>query len=111
MHGGKRRGLDYTPLFKFLLSKVGEDWDQVFSEASARLDGTDPVFWLVALQEHDKRASVRVGESSYYSGLFVDDHNRLRVVDPALDVSKMFPSCPCCTHTLNGVRFSREYEG
>ncbi len=31
MHGKQQRELDYTPLFKFLLSKVGEDWDAVHS--------------------------------------------------------------------------------
>ncbi len=29
MKRGVERGLDYTPLFKFLLSKVGSDWDSV----------------------------------------------------------------------------------
>ena len=36
MFGKKERGLDYTPLFRFLLSKVGCNWDEVFSEAKAR---------------------------------------------------------------------------
>ncbi len=38
MAKGKLRGLDYTPLFKFLLSKVGEKWNIVHSEAISRLD-------------------------------------------------------------------------
>jgi hypothetical protein len=29
MHGEKRRGLDYTPLFRFLLSRVGKEWSEV----------------------------------------------------------------------------------
>jgi len=33
MHSHQRHGFDYTPLFRFLLSKVGHPWDQVFSEA------------------------------------------------------------------------------
>ncbi|MFX8020124.1 hypothetical protein ABTK57_20225, partial [Acinetobacter baumannii] len=28
MKKGVRRGLDYTPLFRFLLSRVGQDWDE-----------------------------------------------------------------------------------
>ena len=36
MHGKRKRGLDYTPLFRFLLSKVGAEWDGVYSEAVAR---------------------------------------------------------------------------
>ncbi len=44
MRKGVRRGLDYTPLFKFLLSKVGHEWDSVFSEAVSRLDKTEPIY-------------------------------------------------------------------
>jgi hypothetical protein len=51
MHGKKQRGLDYTPLFRFLLSKVGKDWDAVYSEAISRLDRSEPVYWLVAMTE------------------------------------------------------------
>jgi hypothetical protein len=59
MGGKKQRGVDYTPLFKFLLSKVGQNWDSVYSEAISRL-----------------------GESSNYSCLFVDDNGILQLVDP-----------------------------
>jgi hypothetical protein len=38
MHRRKHRGLDYTPLFKFLLSKCGQQWNAVHAEATARLD-------------------------------------------------------------------------
>src|SRR5688572_9364632 len=61
-------GYDYTPLFKFLLSRIGDVWDDVFSEAVARLDKQEPIFWLVntSFREGDP-AIVRIGESSYYS--------------------------------------------
>ena len=110
MHGEKRRGLDYTPLFKFLLSRVGKDWDEVYGEAVSRLDRTEPIFWMVAASEHEKKPCVRVGESSYYSGLFVDENNRLAVVEPNLRVEHMKPSCTCCTHTFNGAPFVQKYE-
>ncbi|EAZ8979994.1 hypothetical protein CGN00_24335, partial [Salmonella enterica] len=61
MSGKTNRGLDYTPLFMFLLSKTGEKWDQVYSEAIRRLDKPDPVFWLVALHEKDRMNFVRCG--------------------------------------------------
>lgn len=105
MHGKERRGRDYTPLFRFLLSKVGEPWDEVHREAVARLDRSDPIFWLVALREDERREVVRVGESTYYSGLFVDDAGILRKVTPDLTAEDLTPSCACCTHTFNGVRF------
>lgn len=109
MRGGQRHGLDYTPLFRFLLSRVGEDWDTVFAEAVARLDRHEPVFWIVARSEAERKPFVRIGESSYYSGLFVDQDNRLRLVDPDLRVEHMEPGCACCTHTFNGLPFTRRY--
>lgn len=110
MRSGVRRGLDYTPLFRFLLSRVGEPWDEVFSEAVARLDRKDPIFWLVALRESDEKDYVCISEASYYSGLKVDEAGLLRVVNPAIDASSLEPTCRCCTHTFNGARFSRPYQ-
>jgi len=46
-----------------------------------------------------------VGESTYYSGLYVDEAGILRLVDPDLRPQDLVPDCTCCTHTLNGVRF------
>ena len=109
MSRGVRRGLDYTPLFRFLLSRVGQPWDETHSEAVARLDRPDPIFWLVARTPAERRDVVRVGESSYYSGLFVDDDGVLQRVDPAIGPGDLEPSCACCTHTLNGIPFSRKF--
>lgn len=109
MRGRNDRGLDYTPLFRFLLSSVGKVWNDVYAEAVARLDRPDPIFWMVAATEADKQAVVRIGESTYYSGLFVDDQNTLRVVDPKATVETMEPSCRCCTHTFNGVPYIRPW--
>jgi hypothetical protein len=109
MHGRKRRGLDYTPLFRFLLSKVGTNWDDVFSEAVSRLDRRDPIFWMVAILEHEKRDYFVTGEASYFSGLYVDNDGRLQIVEPKLGPESMTPGCACCTHTFNGVRFTQPY--
>jgi hypothetical protein len=111
MRGGRRRGLDYTPLFRFLLSKLGEDWDEVHGAAAARLDSTEPIFWLVARQPREQKDYVRLGENTYYSGLYVDADNRLRAVNPAIGPETLEPSCLCCTHTFNGVRFTRRPAG
>lgn len=107
MHGKQHRGLDYTPLFRFLLSKVGTEWDAVFSEAVARLDRTEPIFWLVARSELERKDCVRVGESTYYSGLYVDENGLLQKVNPDFSVADLEPSCRCCTHTFNGVALPR----
>jgi hypothetical protein len=104
--GTRRRGLDYTPLFRFLLSRVGEDWDGVYAEAVARLDRPEPIFWMVARTPDERVPYFRSGESSYFRGLYIDEENRLAVVDPELSPERMTPSCACCTHTLDGVRFS-----
>ena len=110
MHKGIRRGLDYTPLFRFLLSRVGRSWDEVYSEAVGRLDRKEPIFWLVALEEDAAQAYVRTGEASYFSGLKVDAGGVLRVVDSSIGPGSLPPQCPCCTHTFNGVPFTRRYQ-
>ena len=109
MHANRRNGLDYTPLFRFLLSRVGRTWAEVHSEAVSRLDTPDPIFWLVARTDEQKRPYVRIGESTYYSGLCIDEDGRLAVVDPNLRVEHMTPACACCTHTFNGIPFTRSY--
>jgi hypothetical protein len=109
MHGKTRRGLDHTPLFRFLLSKVGFAWNDVHAEAVSRLDRAEPIFWLVALRAEDEQDAVRIGETTYFSGLRVDQDGRLALVNPSIGPSSLAPSCPCCTHTFNGIRFSRAY--
>ena len=110
MHAGRRNGRDYTPLFKFLLSKVGQDWDAVHSEAVSRLDSEEPIWWMVARKDAEKARFFRAGESSYYSKLWIDADNRLAKVDPDWGVEDMEPSCACCTHTFNGMTLSRDYD-
>ncbi|MDW6020635.1 hypothetical protein SAZ10_02540 [Mesorhizobium sp. BAC0120] len=75
-------------LFRFLLSRVGSDWTDVHREAVSQLDDEEPIFWLVARNEAEKRASVRPGENSYYSGLYIDENNGLR---EQLDIRKALP--------------------
>ncbi len=108
MNGKKERGLDYTPLFKFLLSKVGKNWDEIYSEAKSRLDKTEPIFWLVSLNPDEKEDYVRCDESTYYSGLYVNEFGILQISNPNLKAIDMKPFCNCCTHTFNGKLFGNE---
>jgi hypothetical protein len=108
MFGKKERGLDYTPLYRFLLSKVGNNWNEVFSEAKSRLDKAEPIFGMVALKDDEKEDFVRIGESSYFSGLYVDEDNILQLSNPNLKAKDMKPFCTCCTHTFNGKLFGTE---
>lgn len=110
MRGKQQHGLDYTPLFRFLLSKVGQDWSRVHSQAVARLDKEEPIFWMVARTEDDKRPVVRIGENAYFHGLYVDEENKLALVDPTACNEDLEPDCPCCTHTFNGVPLVRKFQ-
>jgi hypothetical protein len=110
MHGKERVGLDYTPLFNFLLSKVGENWTAVHREAVARIDRADPIFWMVARTELERKSAVRIGENTYYSGLYVDENDILVIVDPDITENDLNPTCACCSHTFNGKRFTRPYQ-
>jgi hypothetical protein len=105
MHSGHRHGRDYTLLFRFLLSKVGQPWAEVHSEAVGRLDDTARIYWMVAKARSEARGIIRYGVSSYFSGLFVDEDGILRKTDPKLTAKTMEPFCHCCTHTFKGERF------
>jgi len=110
MKQGVQRGLDYTPLYRFLISKVGQLFAEVHSEAVGRLDHEDPIFHIVARDAADASAVVRIGESSHYSGLFIDDSGNLQLVDPNVKISQLWPTCSCCTHTFNGEVFTNPFD-
>lgn len=103
-----KRGLDYTPLFKFLLSKVGKDFVTTHSEALSRIDKEDPIFWLIAKTEDDKQEVVRVDENTYYSGLYVDDNGLIQKVNPEFDDTQRLIYCTCCTFSFNGVPIKKK---
>jgi len=109
MHSKQKHGLDYTPLFRFLLKNVGKPWDDVFSEAVSRLDKQEPIFYMVARTSLEEKRFFRSGESSYFSGLFVDGDGLLQKVDPTLLAADMVPYCACCKHTFNGEAFGKAY--
>ena len=110
MRQGLQHGLDYTPLFRFLVSRVGQVWDTVFSEAVGRLDQQEPIWHIVARSDLEMQPMVRVGESSYFSGLYVDDDGVLAKVAPTLEAQSLQPFCVCCTHTFNGEAFGLPFE-
>jgi len=109
MHSDKERGLDYTPLFKFLLSKVGGNWDDIYAEAVSRLDKKEPVFWMVYLHpEAGDKGIVRLGAASYYSTLTVDDNGILVKLNPDISIDQLPIYCTCCTHSFNGVVYQKD---
>lgn len=89
MFANNKRGLDYTPLFKFLLTKIGCEWDKVYSLVKPRLDKTEPIFWMVSLNADNKKDYIRIGESTFYSGLFVDENGILQISNPSFNPSSI----------------------
>jgi hypothetical protein len=105
MKRGTQRGLDYTPLFKFLLSKVGKEWDDVYKEIQSRVESEEPIWYMV----QDANDYFMTGESTYFSTLYVDDGGILQIVNPEIGPESLVPVCPCCTHTFNGHVFNKKY--
>ena len=104
-------GWDYTPLFKYLLSKVGKPWNDVYKDVKPRLNIIIPIYWMVNRYKNKDEllGYIRVGESTYYSSLYVDEKGLLQYVDKTINEHTLEPSCKCCTHTFNGKRFTKKY--
>ncbi|CAH6975510.1 conserved hypothetical protein [Vibrio chagasii] len=109
MKQGVMRGLDHTPLYKFLLSKVGQPYSLVHSEAVSRLVKTEPISHMVIEDHEDDSGYFRAGESTYYSTLYVDDAGVLQIVNKDVNENTLSPSCQCCTHTFNGKVFNKKF--
>lgn len=109
---GAELGWDYTPLFKYLLSKVGQPWNEVYREIKPRLNTVVPIYWMVHRYRNVGNLSgyIRVGESTYYSTLYVDEKGLLQYVDKTINETTLEPSCKCCTHTFNGKKFTKKYK-
>ncbi len=121
--GTHHHGLDYTPLYRFLLSRVGTDWRTAYAEAEPRLPDPvrdarrdAPIFDMVYDPELDEDAKdwielrgqpmhdiLRVGECTLFSTLCVGPDGTLQKVSPDLGVEHISPYCPCHTHTFNGA--------
>ena len=84
----KKEGL-IIPHFLDSCFKVGIEWNDTFSEAKSRLDKTEPIFWLISLNKNDKKDFVRIGESSYFSGMYVGDEGILQLSNPKLETTEL----------------------
>ena len=110
MKQGVERGLDFTPLFRFLLSKVGKPWDEVYSEAKSRLPNDEAIWYMVIEnQTSDNGLPYFKYEKSYFSKLEINENGILCFVNPYLKAEHFSPTCPCCTHTFNGKPFVKKY--
>ena len=77
MNNTSPNGYDYTPLYRFLQSKVGKNWNDVFSEAKSRLDREEPI-WYIVFSKKPNEEIIRLGESTYCRTLFIDENNILQ---------------------------------
>lgn len=104
----KRHGLDYTPMFHFLLRSVGKKWDDVYRNIRPRIHETSPIFYMVAMNIDSSFKYFRYGESSFWSGMYIDNNGLLQITDKNMSNSSLTPNCSCCTHTFNGVKFTKK---
>jgi len=95
-------GVDYTPLYRYLLSKVGQKWADVYSAVCARLpiEHREAIGYMVVTDTDNPY--FRYGENSYFSTLTVKDGILVKV-----DGEKSFIPPPpiksvCSTYTFNG---------
>lgn len=103
---GATKGWDYTPLFKFLLSKVGGNWNSIYSEILPRINDRSIITWMI----DEEQDYVRVNESTYFSSLYIDEEGLLQIVNKSINENSLEPSCDCCTHTFNGKLFTKKYK-
>lgn len=108
MNSGKY-GLDFTPLYRFLLSKLGEKWDAVHSEICERLplEHRNNIYHIVVAIEGKSTKTrylknkfpecVRVGENTVYSALKVENGILVKV-NPNYDPK---PLLNCWGHTIS----------
>ncbi len=80
MRSGKY-GRDFTPLYRFLTSKVGRDWDEVYSEAVSRIERVDRAKIFDLVGKRTDYPIVRLGEATHFYRLYVDENNILQFVD------------------------------
>lgn len=104
-----KRGLDYTPLYKFLLSKIGHNFDDVYREVIKRVNDRNAIFHMFRKHEFETDDFVRIGESSFYNKLYIDENNIIQKVNPNLKNEDFSPSCWCCTYTFNGKPLIKKY--
>lgn len=97
-------GYDYTPLFRYLLSRVGDPWDDIYAYVKPRLNTTEPIWHIVSQPgiPASRGSFFCLGEGSYWSRLWIDDEGRLQRVDPTQANAE--PGCWCHTYSFNGSR-------
>ena len=91
---------------------MGQPWNDFYKDVKPRLNSTIPIHWMVSTNKdvNTLLGYIRVGESTYYSSLYVDNKGLLQYVDKTIDHTTLEPTCKCCTYTFNGKRFTNKYK-
>lgn len=104
-------GYDYTPLFMYLLKNIGKDFDLILKDIKPRLNRTEPIYWIVDLTITKEMIDnglcidyVRIGESSSYNRLWVDEENRLQKVNSKFSNRSKWDKCFTETHNGKVIR-------
>ena len=98
-----KHGYDYTPLFRYLLSRVGDLWEDIYTYVKPRLNTTEAIWIMVSRSGYPQESSYFcLSEGSYWSQLWIDDEGRLQRVDPTQ--ANASPGCWCHTYSFNGSR-------
>lgn len=91
---------DYTPLYNYLLTQIGEDFNVIHSYVQKRVNNINRIYDIIKPSTY-KLSYVRVSENAYYSALYIDEYNTLKKINPNFNIEHMYPFCSCCTHTFN----------
>ena len=110
MKQGVKRGLDYTPLYKYLIKQVGKNWDDIYSKVLPRVLDEESIFHIVSKNKETAQDYCRIGESSYFSGLFINENGVLEITNKEINHSTINPFCACCTHSFNGQLFTQKFK-
>ena len=86
MKQGVKRGLDYTPLYKYLLKQVGGNWDEIYSKIKSRILDDDCIWYMVAKNKEEASETCGISESTYFSGLFINEQGILEITNPDLNI-------------------------
>lgn len=130
MQPNNNLGYDYTPLIKFLFSRLNQNFDITFSEINLILNNglhkpkvKTEILSMINVLVHkqviindnivnDNNGNIlssffRFGEATYYDSFYIDNDNNLKLIK---DITKeIFEfcdyACHCHTHSYNGKKY------
>lgn len=99
----RKLGMDWQPLYNFIMSNVGCNYDETYSKALKRCNKFRDEFnkhWAYLF--NDDRDIVRLGENTYYSALTIDEFNNIQIRNTGAEPIKGGSFSFGYTHSFNG---------